>query len=382
MSNGKIVPMDKAQGSGMIPLGKSFFFDAQRFEHAQRVGKMLCHSTMVPEHFRGEKNLGNVLIALNFSERHSADPFMIMQNIYIVHGKPGIEGKLVIALVNKSGRFEPLKFRFDDEENPKSCTCYTKEIKTGQELTQTVTWDTVEKEGWAAKNGSKWLTMPYLMFQYRAATFFARVYCPEVLMGMMTTEELNDIVDMEATHNGSYAIKERTEGKLEALKKRLEADTTQTPEETASVETSPNDNATGPKDNDNADPTEGGKYKVWPLFKNLRTNYASEVWKVVRSGAIHEATEDDLKQMKRKWARQVPDDDWPLDVKEGDSEPEVAPPVDIEAWLANDSNIMGLIPECPRMDNNSVPRAECRSCEDATHCENLLEVAVKQTYWL
>jgi hypothetical protein len=50
-----------------------------------------------------------------------------------------------------------------------------------------------EGEGWTKKAGSKWLTMPDLMFTYRAGAFFARVYAPDITLGMMTSEEAADI---------------------------------------------------------------------------------------------------------------------------------------------------------------------------------------------
>jgi hypothetical protein len=52
-------------------------------------------------------------------------------------------------------------------------------------------------EGWLTKTGSKWITMPELMLKYRAAAFFGRLYAPEVLMGMQTTEEIVDITPLQ-----------------------------------------------------------------------------------------------------------------------------------------------------------------------------------------
>jgi uncharacterized protein YbbK (DUF523 family) len=49
------------------------------------------------------------------------------------------------------------------------------------------------KEGWTKKSGTKWLTMPNQMLRYRAAAFWQRVYCPEISMGLLTTEEAEDI---------------------------------------------------------------------------------------------------------------------------------------------------------------------------------------------
>ena len=88
--------------NALVTASSSLLFDAERFDHAQRVAKMLSTSTLVPEHFRN--NIGNCVIALNYADRIGADPFMVLQNMYVVHGRPGVEGKLVIALVNQSGR--------------------------------------------------------------------------------------------------------------------------------------------------------------------------------------------------------------------------------------------------------------------------------------
>jgi len=177
---------------------EGIFLDLQLFEHGQRVAKMLAASTMVPEQFRG--NVGNCMIALNFSSRTRLDPFMVMQKMYVISGRPGIEGQLAIALINNSGRFSPLQFRLTGTGKTRQCTAFAKDKKTGETCEQTVTWDMVEKEGWNKKPGSKWNTMPDLMFQYRSAAFFGRIYCPEALLGMMTKEELYDIEPVKQAH--------------------------------------------------------------------------------------------------------------------------------------------------------------------------------------
>lgn len=187
------------QNAVVAAVGDNMFFNVQMFEHAQRVARMLGASTMVPEHFRGPQNIGNVLIAMNYAQRVRADVFMVMQSLYVVHGHPGLEGKLVIALVNQCGRFEPLEF----EEDEDGCFSFAKEKKSGKTLKgPKITWAMVKGEGWLSKNGSKWEHLSQLMFRYRAATYFARTYCPEVLLGMQTKEELEDIITLQPTSNG------------------------------------------------------------------------------------------------------------------------------------------------------------------------------------
>ena len=112
---------------------------------------------------------------------------------------------MIIALINQSGRFEPLEF----DEGPDFCVAHAKDIKSGKVLNGTkITMDMVKTEGWLSKKGSKWQTMPGQMFRYRSAAFFARTYCPEVLLGMQTKEELDDVyIETKREPNGSYAAK-------------------------------------------------------------------------------------------------------------------------------------------------------------------------------
>jgi len=187
----------------IVPAAGSLFLDVALFEHAQRVGNLLSSSNMVPDHFRN--NIGNCVIALNLSKRWDADVFMVMQNMYIVHGRPGIESKLAIALVNATGKFTPIQYRFNADKT--ACTAYAKNTKTG-ELCEGVEVNIkmAKDEGWFSNKGSKWQTMPTLMLQYRSAMFFARAYCPEALLGMQSREELQDVYEMVPNSAGGYQV--------------------------------------------------------------------------------------------------------------------------------------------------------------------------------
>jgi hypothetical protein len=167
----------------------SLLFDASRFEHAQRVSKMLASSTMVPQHFR--ENIGNCVIALNYAHRAGIDPFMAMQKMYIIHGKPAVETQLQIALFNKGGRFSPLKYKISGTGDARECVAIAKDLESGEQIEgPPVSIKMAKDEGWYSKNGSKWKTLPELMLRYRAAAFFIRLYAPETTLGLHTPEEL------------------------------------------------------------------------------------------------------------------------------------------------------------------------------------------------
>lgn len=186
----------------------SIFTDIKAFENAQRMVKPLADSALVPDTFRGK--IGDCMIALEMANRTGASPLSIMQNMYIVHGKPAWSSQFLIAAINSSGRFSPLRYTQTGERGTDSYGMIAWAYDaTGEKLEgPEVTIGMAKKEGWYGKNGSKWPTMPDLMLRYRAATFFARLYCPEISMGMQTADEVNDITDAVVTDSAPTTQKQ------------------------------------------------------------------------------------------------------------------------------------------------------------------------------
>lgn len=181
----------------LTPVGQTI----KQFEVMQRMGNMYTQSTIVPDTYKG--NIGNCVIALDMAMRMGCNPLMVMQNLYIVHGNPAFSSKFLIATINASGRFSPLRYEFKGEEGTPSygcrCVAYESSDKEHKEPLHGdwITMGMADKEGWTKKNGSKWQSMPSQMLRYRAAAFWQRVYCPEISMGLITKEEADDIQDAE-----------------------------------------------------------------------------------------------------------------------------------------------------------------------------------------
>lgn len=161
------------------------------FEQMLQVADMLSRSPLVPKSFRGQP--GSVMLALNMSQRLMLDPFMVMQNIYDVNGRPALSGQFAIALLNRSRKYRRIEYRYVNGKD------YTGGMQVVghrvddpedkcPDIGTAVTPAMVQAEAW----GNKWRTMPEQMYRYRAAAFFARAFCPEELMGMSTLEELED----------------------------------------------------------------------------------------------------------------------------------------------------------------------------------------------
>jgi hypothetical protein len=173
----------------------SAFSSESAFVSVQRMAKALASSTLVPDAYRGEANLGNCIIALELSQRIGASVMAVMQSMVPIHGKPTWSAAFLIATVNSCGRFSPMRFRWVGKENTDEwgCRAYAVEREGNLELVGAlVTIAMAKAEGWYTKNGSKWKTMPEQMLQYRAAAFWTRAYAPEIALGMHTAEEIHD----------------------------------------------------------------------------------------------------------------------------------------------------------------------------------------------
>ncbi len=193
------------------------FTGIQQFENAQRIGKALASSALVPKEYQGQQGLANVLVAMEIANRMNLSPLQVMQNLHIIHGRPSWSSQFIIAMINGCGRFTPLDYNVTGEGDTLSCFAYATELATGKELRgPVVTMAMAKREGWATKSGSKWQTMPDLMCRYRAAAFWGRLYVPEFLVGMKTQEEVIDIETVEVQEAPSIVAdlneKIKTEG--------------------------------------------------------------------------------------------------------------------------------------------------------------------------
>lgn len=186
----------------LTPIGQQ----VKQFEAKQRIAMMYAMSNFIPDSYKYrngqplEQNvvLANCTIALEMATRMQANPLMVMQNLYIVHGQPAFSSKFLIACINASKRFSPLRYEFNGEEGTDDYACRAiayeaNDTKHKEPLEgDWISIRMAKAEGWTSKKGSKWLTMPTQMLRYRAAAFWQRAYCPEISMGLLTAEEAQD----------------------------------------------------------------------------------------------------------------------------------------------------------------------------------------------
>ncbi|WP_322089979.1 hypothetical protein [Burkholderia cenocepacia] len=250
-------------------------FTERGFVLANRIAKAYASSDAVPAQFRshnlkkanGEEiwvenpsAIGNCLVAIEVARAVRMSITAVMQNADMIEGKLRWSGKFVIAAINASGRFTPLRFQmisrgkitakykektgwnqqarkpiFEEREvevddieciawalprgtpeprlSPEQVRQYAGRMldlyrDIGMPVIESapVSMRMVVEEGWYGKAGSKWQTgLRTLMFQYRAGSFFGNIHAPDIVMGMgRTSEEEADVVDVSP--DGSYTV--------------------------------------------------------------------------------------------------------------------------------------------------------------------------------
>lgn len=171
---------------------KGIFGSSDNWLMAGQMAQALSQSTIVPKDYQG--NQANAMVAIEIANRLRTSPLMVMQNLHIIQGRPSWSAQFLIASVNGSGKYD-MELQFEEKQTkdgkPFSCTCWT--TRNGREVRGiTIDMDMANAEGWTTKSMSKWKTMPQVMLRYRAASFFARMNCPELTLGFYTQEEVVD----------------------------------------------------------------------------------------------------------------------------------------------------------------------------------------------
>lgn len=181
-------------------LSGSPFTSAEKFQELFDIGKMFASSNLVPANYQNRPV--DCALAVDMANRNGLNPIMVMQNLYVVKGKPSWSGQSCTAMIKASKEFKNVRHIYTGEENTDTWGCYLQATSTVDGTTvkgPKVTIAMAKAEGWYSKKDkygnetSKWQSMPELMLAYRASAFFARVNIPNALMGYSVEGEVTDI---------------------------------------------------------------------------------------------------------------------------------------------------------------------------------------------
>lgn len=174
-----------------VASGGLMWTDTAQMKFQYKFATMLAKGNAIPDRFKN--NPGDVIIAIDIASRSNQPLSMILNNMYSVYGSIGFSGQYAISAINNSGKFTPLKF-IETNNGGGGMIAVATRLADGELCkSEEITMELAKNEGWSTKNGSKWKSFPKQMMRYRAASFFVRAFCPELLYGYQTVEELQDV---------------------------------------------------------------------------------------------------------------------------------------------------------------------------------------------
>ena len=169
-----------------ITTTQSTGFAIDGMQGAMSLAKAMSSAKMVPQHLQGSP--GDCLMVIEQAMRWQMSPFAVAQASAVVRGKMCFEGKLVAAAIQTSGVLEGrFHYTFSGEGQSRKVECSGKIRGESQPRTVEVTLAS------AATDNVWWKKTPDQMLTYHAARVWARRHTPEVMLGVYSPDEFNDV---------------------------------------------------------------------------------------------------------------------------------------------------------------------------------------------
>jgi hypothetical protein len=151
--------------------------------------ELLASSSMIPKQFQGKPQ--DVLVCVQWGFEIGLAPLQALQNIAVINGKPSIYGDAAMALVQASNVCEDVEEFFEGEGTPNPVAVCIARRKGRKPVTYRFGIDDAKRAGLWGKSGP-WAMYPKRMMQMRARGFALRDAFPDVLRGLITSEEAQD----------------------------------------------------------------------------------------------------------------------------------------------------------------------------------------------
>ncbi len=162
------------------------------FSQNWNMAVQLSKSDIIPDNYKNKPQ--NVVIAIGLANQMQLDPFTVMQNLAIIKGKTSWSGSFCKTLIERTGKYKNLELNYVGEKGKDTYGCYLSAVRVsdGKIINgPTVTMQMAKAEKWTSN--SKWLTLTDLMLAYRCQSFFCRLYVPEAMNGIYTSEEVEEV---------------------------------------------------------------------------------------------------------------------------------------------------------------------------------------------
>lgn len=182
-------------------------------DRLERIAERMAAGKMtVPEYLRGSP--GDCMAIAMQAMLWGMDPFAVAQKTHIVSGRLGYEAQLVNAVVQASGAIRGA-FHYEYRGDGATLECRVGAVQRGQ---TDVTWgEWLYMANVQVKNSPLWKVNPKQQLGYLQVKNWARAYCPGAILGVYTTDELEDLAPPAAEPEQRGGPRRKSESAPSAL---------------------------------------------------------------------------------------------------------------------------------------------------------------------
>lgn len=201
--------------------------DTAKFEQMQRIAAAMAESSIIPDHLVAQpwwwrknmapaeltgmrtqlgneewnrswadarkRTVANCFLVVEQSFRWGMSPFAVAPETYVIGGKLAYQGKLILAVVNVlAGLEDRLEYEWTGEKGKDSRAIVIRGTFPGGKVRE----DGINV-GDAKTDNMMWKKDPDQKLLYSGAIHWARRWCPEVVLGVMTLEDVERIEEEE-----------------------------------------------------------------------------------------------------------------------------------------------------------------------------------------
>ena len=155
----------------------------QSMSDVMQAADFLSKSALIPSALRGKP--ADVAIIVMTGMDLGIGPMQALQNIAVVNGKPTAEGKLLLALIQSRCPEAGIEIQ---SEPTKAVVKMTRGKNS-----YTATWDTARARTLGLMDKPNYKSQPGTMLKWRAVADAARTLFSDVVLGILTNDEAEDI---------------------------------------------------------------------------------------------------------------------------------------------------------------------------------------------
>lgn len=215
------ITIQNAQRGELLPAPKST-------AEAMELAKTLASSQLIPKAF--QQRPGDVFVAMMWSHSLGIPIVQGLQGIAVINGKPSLYGDALLAVCMGSGQMADIEETVTGSADNLTATCKVTRRGKPTPVVSTFSMADARAAGLLGKPGP-WKQYTSRMLKMRARAFALRDAFPDVLSGIASAEEMQDVEGMateKATENVAEQVakmpRRRSKLPVQAPKEGTEAE--------------------------------------------------------------------------------------------------------------------------------------------------------------